>query len=130
MHTRRKQEKIIEWWGASYDDLMSLPDTVIQDLGYQLHKIQPGDDPDDFSPMPEIGPVTYEIPICTYNHYRAFYEAKFDDRVHVLHVFMKQSKQGKATPRKDIERGGRYYREAKSDSLSKHYSDEKSARKR
>ncbi len=130
MNTGRGREKVIEWWGTSYEDLLSFPDSVIQDMGYQLHKIQQGEDPDDFSPMPEIGPGTYEIRICTDNHYRAFYVAKFNDRVHVLHMFMKKSKKGKATPRQDIERGRRYYREAKADSVGREPCDEKIRRRR
>jgi phage-related protein len=34
--------------------------------------------------------------------YRAVYTVRFADRIYVLHVFQKKSKQGIATPKQDI----------------------------
>lgn len=107
---------------------MSLPKDAIQAIGYQLSKLQFGEDPDDFAPIPQVGKGAYEIRICMDEHYRAFYVAKFDDRIHVLHVFHKKSKKGIGTPRQDMAKGKKYYGEAQKDVEAKQVAERKRKR--
>ena len=41
--------------GDSLKSIRDFPDDARQDVGYQLDKVQRGDQPDDFKPMPGIG---------------------------------------------------------------------------
>ena len=49
--------------GNSLKCLRDLPKEVRQDVGYQLDKVQRGEQPDDFKPMPTIGGGVEEIRI-------------------------------------------------------------------
>lgn len=56
-------EKEIRWVGSSLEDLLAFPITVRKAVGYQLHKIQYGIEPDDWKPFSEIGAGVNEIRI-------------------------------------------------------------------
>jgi phage-related protein len=47
--------------GDSLKCLRDFPDDARNDAGYQLDKVQRGDQPDDFKPMPGIGKGVEEI---------------------------------------------------------------------
>ena len=47
--------KKIQFLGDSLKCLREFPEDAKQDVGYQLDKIQRGEQPDDFKPMPMIG---------------------------------------------------------------------------
>ena len=47
--------KPIDWRGSSLKDLQAFPDDAKHRAGYQLRKVQQGDQPDEFKPTPEIG---------------------------------------------------------------------------
>ncbi|HFR2787477.1 TPA: type II toxin-antitoxin system RelE/ParE family toxin, partial [Salmonella enterica] len=49
--------------GSSLEDLLAFPITVRKAVGYQLHKIQYGIEPDDWKPFSEIGAGVNEIRI-------------------------------------------------------------------
>jgi phage-related protein len=73
--------------------------------------VQFGLDPDDWKPMPGVGPGTSEIRIkADDGAFRIFYVTKFGDKVYVLHSFTKKTQR---TEKKDIDRGTKVYREAK-----------------
>jgi len=55
--------KELIWQGSSYDDLKAFPMDAKQNAGFQLHKVQQGDDPNDWKPMPRIGKGVREIRI-------------------------------------------------------------------
>jgi phage-related protein len=63
--------KPIRFLGDSLKCLREFPDHARQDAGYQLVKVQQGQQPDDFKPMPSIGsgvearPEHREDPLCT-----------------------------------------------------------------
>ena len=42
-----REEKDIIWLGLSFDDLMAFPANARKDVGYQLHQIQCGLEPED-----------------------------------------------------------------------------------
>jgi len=95
--------KEVEFLGDSLEVLRGFPDGVCNDIGYQLHKIQAGKDPDDFKPMKTVGKGVYEIRVRdSSGAYRAFYIATRKDCVYVLHCFQKKTEE---TLRKEIKKG-------------------------
>jgi phage-related protein len=53
--------KPISFLGGSRDDLRGFPADARRQAGYQLDRLQRGLDPDDWRPMPSIGPRVREI---------------------------------------------------------------------
>ncbi|MFG6093438.1 hypothetical protein [Enterobacter soli] len=45
----------IAWMGSAFDDLLSFPEAIRKDAGFQLHRLQAGLEAADWKPMPEIG---------------------------------------------------------------------------
>lgn len=73
----------------------------MQDVGYQLDKVQRGEQPDDFKPMPSIGKGVEEIRVWDDSGtYRVIYTARIADAVYVLHAFQKKTQ---ATSRRDVD---------------------------
>lgn len=71
-----------------------------QDAGHQLDRVQHGLDPTDWKPMKSIGPGVREIRIKHEGQYRVIYLATLQDKVYVLHAFVKQSQK---TNKRDLE---------------------------
>ncbi|ELX3855642.1 type II toxin-antitoxin system RelE/ParE family toxin [Salmonella enterica] len=78
--------------GSSLKDLLAFPITVRKAVGYQLHKIQYGIEPDDWKPFSEIGAGVNEIRIRDVVT-TTMYVAKFEEALYVLHSFQKQTQQ-------------------------------------
>jgi len=71
-----------------------------QNAGFQLHKVQQGDDPNDWKPMPRIGTGVREIRIKVESgEFRVIYIANIGQRIYVLHCFQKKTQQ---TSQRDI----------------------------
>lgn len=104
----RPREKPIGWRGSSYDDLLAFPAEVRQDAGYQLHRVQQGEAPDDWKPMASVGPGTIEIRVHTGTEHRVFLVSKFAEAVYVLHAFEKKTQK---TPVAALELARQRYRE-------------------
>ena len=84
--------KQIDWRGSSLDDLCAFPDDAKRNAGYQLRKVQKGEQPDEYKPMPEIGSGVTEVIVDTSDGwFRVMYVAKFEEAVYVLHAFQKKS---------------------------------------
>lgn len=67
--------------------------------------------PHDFRPMRDVGAGTYEIRVSDEDGIaRLMYVAKFRDTIYVLHVFEKKTQR---TPKQDIEKAKKRYKEAK-----------------
>lgn len=62
-----------------------------QTAGYQLDKLQHGQLPTDWKPMPSIGPGAAEIRIHEPHEHRVIFVAKFDEAIYVLHAFGKKT---------------------------------------
>ena len=62
--------------------------------------------PEDFRPMPDVGPGVVEIRLHCASEYRVFYVARFEEAVYVLHCFTKKTR---ATRQADLEAGQRRY---------------------
>lgn len=92
--------KEIKWIGSSYRDLLSFPKDAKKEAGYQLDKVQLGDDPSDWKAMNSIGAGIKEIRIHRSNEYRIIYLAKYANTIYVLHSFVKKTQK---TSKKDID---------------------------
>lgn len=92
--------KPVEFLGDSLDALRAFPDGARQEAGFQLHKVQHGEDPDDWKPMGAIGAGVKEIRIWDEaGTFRVIYLAKLADAVYVLHCFQKKTQE---TSQKDL----------------------------
>lgn len=73
--------------------------------------VQVGRDPDDWKPMPSIGPGVREIRIRERSgQFRVIYVASFETAIYVLHAFQKKTPKTSAV---DLGLAQRRYREAK-----------------
>jgi phage-related protein len=89
--------------------LRDFPEDARHDAGYQLDKVQRGEQPDDFKPMPAIGKGVEEIRVWDASGaYRVIYLARRAEAVYVLHAFQKKTP---ATAKKDLEIAGMRYRQ-------------------
>lgn len=103
------RNKIIQWMGSSYRDLVGLPEEARQKLGYQLGLVQLGSDPHDWKPFETVGASAREIRVrIDNNQYRSIYVAKFEEAIYVLHCFMKKEEQ---TSKHDVEIAKLRYKE-------------------
>jgi phage-related protein len=93
--------KLIRFLGDSLKRLREFPDDARQDAGYQLDKVQRGEQPDDFKPMPSIGRGVEEIRVWNDSGtFRVIYTARVKAMVVVLHAFQKKTQ---TTSKQDIE---------------------------
>jgi phage-related protein len=58
-----KAVRPIEFRGTALEDLSRFPASARRKAGFQLFRVQEGDDPDDWKPMTDIGPGVIEIRI-------------------------------------------------------------------
>lgn len=99
--------KPVTFLGDSLQALREFPDAVMHDAGYQLEKVQRGEQPDDFKPMPVIGRGVEEIRVWDdRGTYRVIYTARLSDAVYVLHAFQKKSQ---STLRREIDKAKQRY---------------------
>lgn len=104
----RPREKAIGWRGTSYDELLAFPAEARREAGYQLHRVQQGNAPDDWKTMASVGPGTIEIRIHTGTEHRVFLVSKFAEAVYVLHAFEKKTQK---TPAAALELARQRYRD-------------------
>lgn len=93
-------DKPLFWVGSSRSDLRAFPRDARRVAGFQLRRVQQGLEPNDWKPMPTVGPGVREIRIHTGLEHRVFYVAKFTEGVYVLHVFEKQTRK---IPKRELE---------------------------
>lgn len=93
--------KLLRFVGDSLKCLREFPEDAKQYAGYQLDKVQRGEQPSDFKPMPTIGKGVEELRIREDSGaYRVIYTARLPDAVYVLHAFQKKTQ---TTARRDME---------------------------
>jgi phage-related protein len=98
----------LQFLGDSLKRLRDFPDDAKQDAGYQLDKVQRGEQPDDFKPMPAIGRGVEELRIWSENGtYRVVYTARLAHAVVVLHAFQKTTQ---TTAQQDIDLAKQRYK--------------------
>lgn len=101
--------KPVEFCGDSIDSLRSFPEDAKREAGYQIDKVQHGEDPDDWKPMTTIGRGVKEIRIWDESGaFRVIYLAKLADAVYVLHCFQKKTQQ---TSERDIRLARKRFKE-------------------
>lgn len=93
--------KPLRFVGDSLKCLREFPEDAKQDAGYQLDKVQRGEQPIDFKPMPTIGKGVEELRVRDESGaYRVIYTARLSDAVYVLHAFQKKTQ---TTAKRDME---------------------------
>lgn len=84
--------KELKWMGGSRKDISCFPDEAKRAAGYQLLRLQLGQEPADWKPMQGIGNGVHEIRIRKESGaFRVIYVAKFEEAVYVLHAFQKKT---------------------------------------
>lgn len=99
--------KPIGWIDDALERLREFPPDARNDAGYQLERVQRGDEPVSWKPMPSIGLGVSEIRVRAGGIFRVFYVAKFAEAIYVLHAFQKKSRK---TERADIDLARTRYR--------------------
>lgn len=82
--------KELIWLGRSLKDLKAMPLEVRKNAGYQLNRVQSDLVPIDWKPMPSIGSGVREIRIKHKGQYRVIYVTSKNNKVYVLHSFIKK----------------------------------------
>lgn len=101
--------KEVDWLGHE-PAMRALPTEMKKEGGKSLYRVQIGEEPDDWKPMPSIGPGANEIRLQDANGwYRIFYVAKFLDAIYILGVITKKTNQ---TSQLDIDNAKAKYKEA------------------
>ena len=101
--------KPLSFLGTSLDELRGFPDAARRESGHQLDKVQRGLEPDDWKPMPSVGPDVREIRIRDQTGaFRVIYTATRPEAVYVLHAFQKKTQQ---TAKRDLELAERRLKE-------------------
>jgi phage-related protein len=93
--------KVLRFLGDSHNALCDFPKDARQNAGRQLLKVQRGDLPDDFKPMPDVGNGVEELRVWEESGtFRVMYLARLATAVYVLHAFQKKTR---ATSKRDKE---------------------------
>jgi len=101
--------KPVEFLGNALDDLRNFPLPARREAGYQVDKVQHGEEPDDWKPMKTIGAGVQEIRIQDEaGAFRVIYIAKLKNAVYVLHCFQKKTQR---TSAQDIALASKRYNE-------------------
>lgn len=90
--------KPVRFVGDALAELRAFPQAARQDAGYELHRIQTGEQAADFKSMPTIGRGAEELRVRdATGAYRVIYTARLADAVYVLHAFQKKTQRTAAT---------------------------------
>jgi phage-related protein len=93
--------KPVVFVGDSLARLREFPDEARHDAGYQIDKLQRGQKPDDFKPMPAIGKGVEELRVWDdAGTWRVIYLTRLADAVYILHAFQKKTR---TTAKRDID---------------------------
>lgn len=93
--------KPLRFIGDSLKCLRGFPEDAKQDAGFQLDKVQRGEQPTDFKPMPTIGKDVEELRVREESGvYRVINAARLPAAIYVLHAFQKKTQ---ATAKRDVE---------------------------
>ncbi len=101
--------KRLSFRGSALDDLRAFPMSARREGGHQLDQVQNGREPDDWKPMPAIGPGAREIRLRdAAGPFRVIYVATFADAVYVLHCFQKKTQR---TRKADLDLAAKRYQD-------------------
>jgi len=83
---------MVRFCGSALEDLRAFPQAARREAGYQIDKVQNGEDPSDWKPMQSIGRGVREIRVRDEaGAFRVIYTATIADAVYVLHCFQKKT---------------------------------------
>jgi len=86
------EPKPVEFIGNSLEELRAFPLAAKRQAGYELYRVQHGQEPDHWKPMNTVDQGVREIRIREgIGAFRVIYVAKFTDAIYVLHCFQKQT---------------------------------------
>jgi phage-related protein len=92
----------VAWEGDSKAVLLSFPEEVKQNFGFELWQLQQGERPRDYRPLPSIGTGVFELrDQDERSWYRVIYLSRINNVIYVLHCFEKKSRE---MPRRDFEK--------------------------
>ena len=84
--------KQLEFIGNSLQRIRDFPPDARQDAGFQIDRVQRGEDPDDWKSVKTIGKGVREIRITEASSlYRVIYLANLEETVYILHAFQKKT---------------------------------------
>lgn len=105
--------KDVEFRGTALADLRRFPTPARREAGYQIDRVQHGEDPDDWKPMNTIGPGVREIRIRdAAGAFRVIYVARFAAAIYVLHCFQKKTQK---TSKADLDMAQKRFRDLQKD---------------
>lgn len=95
--------KPLYWVGSSKKDLLEMPATVVDVVGYALYLAQNGLKHRQAKPLKGFGSAGVLEVVEDYegNTYRAVYTVRFSNGLYVLHCFQKKSRKGIETTKQD-----------------------------
>jgi len=97
----RKDYATVVWEGDSREILQSFPEAARKNLGFDLWRLQQGEQPSDYRPVPSIGAGVFELRDQDQRAwYRVVYLSRTKDVIYVLHCFEKKSRK---MPRRELE---------------------------
>jgi len=99
--------KPVVWLGGSLAAVRGFAPKARWHTGQQLRRLQDGELPIDWKPMPGVGAGVNELRVRAGGAYRVLYVAKFAEAIYVLHAFDKKSRK---TARLDMELARQRYR--------------------
>jgi len=101
--------KPVEFLGSSLSELRDFPLPIRRQAGYQIDKLQHGEEPDDWKPIKTIGACVQEIRLQDEaGAFRVVYIAKLKDAIYVFHCFKKKTQR---TAAHDIALASKRYNE-------------------
>ena len=109
-----KTDAPLEFMGTSREDLSEFPDEVKYCIGFALRTAQKGGKHSDAKPLKGFkGAGVLEV-VSDFdgNSFRAVYTVRIKGVVCVLHAFQKKSKKGISTPKTEIDKIKRRFKEA------------------
>ncbi len=98
----RPRYAAVAWEGDSREVLSGFPQNVRHNFGFELWRLQQGERPSDYRPLPSIGTGVFELrDQDERSWYRLVYLSRVNDVIYVLHCFEKKSRE---MPGRDFEK--------------------------
>jgi phage-related protein len=83
--------KPVRWLGNSLAAVRAFAPNARKDAGYELYRVQRGEQPSDWKPIGQVGAGVREIRIHAGGEHRVLYFATLPEAVYVLHAFVKKT---------------------------------------
>jgi phage-related protein len=101
--------KEIDFLDDSLDNIRLFSEEAKDDLGFQLDRVQRGEEPDNWKPLKTVGAGVKEIRTKVSDGiYRTVYIAKFEEAIYVLHAFQKKTEK---TAKSDIDKAKKRFKD-------------------